>query len=76
MPNVIILLLLWSWILCKSWATSCEFLVMKVLGRLNRFSNFLFSNLAVLYEGTNKQSTPSILDLKAGYTSDMYSSYI
>jgi len=37
--------------LCKSWATSCEFLVMKVLVKLTRFSNFLFSNLAVLYAG-------------------------
>ena len=45
------LLLLWSWMLCKSWATSCEFLVVKVLGRLTKFSNFLFSNLAVLYAG-------------------------
>jgi len=51
MSNVINLLLLWSWILCKSWATSCEFLVMKVLGRLTRLINFLFSSVAVLYEG-------------------------
>jgi len=51
MSNDINLLLLWSWILCKSLATSCEFLVMKVLGRLTRFSSFLFSNLAVLYAG-------------------------
>jgi len=49
MSNDTNLLLLWSWMLCKSWATSCEFLVMKVLGRLTRFSNFLFSNLSVLY---------------------------
>jgi len=51
MSNDINLLLLWSWMLCKYCATSCEFLVMKVLGRLTRFSNFLFNYLAVLYAG-------------------------
>jgi len=48
--NDINLLLLSSWMLCKSWANSCEFFVMKVLGRLTRLSNFLFSNVAVLYD--------------------------
>ena len=51
MSNVIDLLLLWSWKLFSSWATSCKFLVKKVLGRLTRLSNFLFNHLAVLYEG-------------------------
>ena len=51
MSNYINLLLLWNWILCKSWATLCEFLVMKVFGKLTKPSNFLFSNLAVLYAG-------------------------
>ena len=63
--NDINILLLWSW-MCKSWATSCEFLVMKDLGSLTRFSNFLFSSLAVLYAGacrliiTSRIGAPSL----------------
>jgi len=66
MSNDINLLLLWSWMLSTSWAPSCEFLVMKVLGSLTRFCNFLFSNLAFLYEGaswlfiTGRNGAPSL----------------